>query len=918
MNRQPKGQHAALPPLEKGGPATPFQALLNMLQADPANPNGTNKPQINVARHSLDKLSRRISQNHTDSDAIMQLLSDLELVETVLVGSILSPKDLGETDLTFTSDPTLFDSEIGRLLMEPIEEYFKRDYKINNQLDMMLRRILFRKGAHIFVIIPENNLDSLINGHRKVSMEQFQSVYQSYKRSQPLGLLGHPDPNKANISMENYDVSSDGANFLQHGGFKSTTVTVSDNIGLLRAPKLAEHIRKLRISQKLSKYSASMESEAHKTHKFTSQEIAALYKRGGYSEQTQVITAPEFMDRKAVGHPLAIEWPVEALMPFFPAGQPHNHKGYMGILDINGNPVTKEANRDYYGEMQGAFQKSSGGEDSNSELLRMTREAMGHGGTGTTNDFDLNQIQDTYTSIMMNDFNNRLRNGMYDEDMEVGMTQEVKEMMLYRNWKGKATQLVFIPVELVTYIAFEYDDRGIGETLLQRSKMVATMRSTLLMADVVGGMRNAVGRKRVNIVLDPDDVDPDASVTQTQSLIMESAHRQFPLAAPDPTQALDYLVRSGYDFAVDANGNEAYSAMKVEYDDWQTNVQAGNPDLQDRLRRMHIASMGIPPEKVDPMSNPDFATSIIQNDLVMSRRVKEKQKVFCGHLSKFFQTFTRYSSILRDRLNVIIQKNSAALTGVYKEMSIEEVINEFIDSIEVGLPAPDTTQHEKQAEAFDSYNRLLDMGLEAYLTEGLIPDDFTGVPGLAEKALAVVKAGFQRQWLSSNNVLPELNVLTEMEGDKPAFSMLDYDNIRTKSVSHAILEWAGQHLKNQKELATRFNSVVEGSDDTAGDYGSDSTNDETSSSGGDDTFADTGGGFGGDMDFGGTDTGESSGDDLIPDMNENSFDTVPGDNVGEAETSDATANPVEAAATDNEAAGAQPGSTEEEEEEEPK
>lgn len=755
----------------------------------------------------------------------------------------------------------------------------------------------------------------MINGHRKVSMEQFQSVYESYKRSEPLGILGHPDPSKSRVSMENYDCTQDGANFLQHGGFKSTTVTVSDNIGLLRAPKLADHIRKLRIAQKLSKYSTSMETHAQTTHKFTSQEIAALYTRGGYSEQTQVITAPEFMDRKAVGHPLAIEWPVEALIPFFPAGQPHNHKGYMGILDINGNPVTKEANRDYYGEMQGAFQKSSG-EDSNSELLRMTREAMGHGGTGTTNEFELNQIQDTYTSIMMNDFNNRLRNGMYDEDMEVGMTQEVKEMMLYRNWKGKATQLVFIPIELVTYIAFDYDDRGIGETLLQRSKMVATMRSTLLMADVVGGMRNAIGRKRVNIRLDPDDVDPDASVTQTQSLIMESAHRNFPLAAPDPTQALDYLVRSGYDFAIDANGNEAYSAMQVQYDDWNTNVQAGNPDLQDRLRRMHIASMGIPPEKVDPMSNPDFATSIIQNDLVMSRRVKEKQKVFCAHLSKFFQTFTRYSSILRDRMNVIIQKNAAALTGVYKEMSIEQVINEFIDSIEVSLPAPDTTQHEKQAEAFDSYNRLLDMGLEAYISEGLIPDDFTAVPGLAEKALHVIKAGFQRQWLSSNNVLPELNVLTEMEGDKPAFSMLDYDNLRTKTVAHAVMEWAGNNLKNQKELATRFDSVIKGAgDDMGGDFGG-STDDSGGTS--DSSFSDTGSdSFDMDQDFGGTDSTSTTPDEASPDMDANSFDTIPGEETGEAETGDATANPVEAAATDEAAASATPGEPEEEEEVKP-
>lgn len=833
MPQQPRNT-IAYPKLQQmnlGSTGTPFNSLLNLLRKDPtATGSEASKPKVNVNRFTLDKVSRETSQDIVDSDSIMQLLPDLELVETVYVGSIIDPKALSDTDLTFAVDPAIFDSEIAKLLLEPVETYFKKDYKINDRLDLILRDCLFRKGASILAVLPENVLDNLVNGRRQVSMEAFTTIRDRVQGTakENMGFLGHPD--NTNISLEGY--SDNGTiNRIKNDPY----MTVTDNFNILKVPTMSQRVREMAIAKKLRGNQISMEAEVHK---FNNTEIDTLYQnRLGGTEHTQVVTSPKYMNRPSVGHPLTLPLPMESIVPVFVQGRPHEHIGYFLLVDQHGYPLSKDSTRDFYGELQSGW-KGGKGNDNNSEILRLTKEAMGV--NSARQEFEIDEIQQTYNAIVVNDLNNRLRNGMYDQEIEIGLTEEVQRIMLYRSWKAKHTQLVFIPAELLVYIAFDYNENGIGETLLNRSKVIATMRSTLLMADAIGGMRNAVGRKRVSITLDPDDTDPEQTITNIQSNIMESAHRSFPLAAPDPTQAMDHLIRSGFDFEINTNGAD-YAETKVQYDDYNTNVNAGNPELQDRLRRMHISGMGVPPEKVDPMSSPDFATSVVQNDLVMSRRVKEKQKAFCMHLSKFIRAFVTHSSILRNEMYKIVQSNVAMLTSPeLKPLTVEEVVDEFITAIEVSLPAPDNTQHERQAESMESYNRLLDMGLESFVTSELFNDEFTAIPGLADQILGQLKAHFRRQFMAMNNILPELNVLTEMDGDKPAFSLLDWLNIQQETLGSAILTYAKHQVEAKKRLEAKYASTIqEGGNDMSGGGDNFDGGGSGSFGGEDDEFSDT-------------------------------------------------------------------------------
>lgn len=844
--------------LRLGHNATPTNAVLNLLRKDVHAPTGAaSKPVVDINRFTMDKVSRQTSQDQTDSDAVMQLLPELQLVKTVTIGTTLDPKSMSESNLTFTVDPTVFDSEIGKLLLEPIENFFKKDYKIDDRLDLILTDCLFTKGSSVLCVLPENTLDALVNGRRQMSMESFSQIrdHVANANNRPMGFLGSPKASKdgKKISLEMHGQTS---NEPYVKGYSETFkqevtlehITVTDNFDALKLPGMSQRIRELTIAQKLRHRNISMEAEVHH---FQNKEIEDMYRAThAESEQTQVISSPKYMSRPSVGHPLILPLPPESVIPVFVSGRPYEHIGYFLLVDHNGYPVSKDTTRDFYGEMQSGWKSSTqGGSNAqgSSEILRLTREAMGD--NGNKSEYEVDHIQSAFNAILTSDLNNRLRNGMYDQEIELGMTQEIQRIMLYRSWKAKTTQLVFVPCELMTYIAFDFNNNGIGETLIARTKMLSTMRTTLLFAETIGGMRNAMGRKKVRIEIDPDDPDPEQTISNIQSVIMEQTHRSFPLAAPDPGQTLDALMRSGYDFEINSN-DSAYASTKVEFDDYNTNVNAGNPDLQDRLRRYHISSFGIPPEKVDPMASPDFATSIVNNDLVTARVVKERQKALCEHLSKFIRTFSVHSSIIREQLTEKIKDNVAMIVSPeLKKLTVEELIDEFILAINVGLPAPDNTQHERQLESLEVYERLLDKALESHITPDMFPDDLTEISGLADDVLLNTKALFMRQFMANNNIMPELNVLTEMDGNRPAFSLLDFINTQRATTIQAFLEYAAGKKKFKDRLHTLYKEIIESINNDGDDgFGSDSGGGDDfgdgSDDGGDDFGGDDGGGFG--------------------------------------------------------------------------
>jgi hypothetical protein len=314
------------------------RSVLSKLVRDTNTPgvNNTNRHYILTDPLSMNRISRNTAQNVVDSEAIMQVLPEMEHVIQIIVGTILNPKDMSNTDLNIAVDDNSFNSEITRVLLEVVTDYFKKDYKMGDRLEKVLEDIVARKGAYIQAVLPENALDLIINGERKISTEQFDTYLNRFEQGRPLGILGAADlPEdfaKRGLKAEQISIESftpEDQVKLQTVGFSDSELVVSDNFHLLKTRTVNNRRARMRVNDLIKRETVSNEERTDPRVGLTPDQVEDLYRRTTDSyQQTLIIEKPEFMERPSVGHPLVLDLDPAAVVPVFPPGRPYEPVGH--------------------------------------------------------------------------------------------------------------------------------------------------------------------------------------------------------------------------------------------------------------------------------------------------------------------------------------------------------------------------------------------------------------------------------------------------------------------------------------------------------------------------------------------------------------------------------------------------------------
>lgn len=809
------------------------------------------------------------AKKNMDADTILRLNPDIKLIRETLVSCIRSPLSMEDDDLFFKVGDSDLPLSLLNTMVEPVQQHFSTEHNLGEELSDMIADALVNRGASVWAIIPEASLDDLINKTSRVSSEAWQesvnSEFYDVKSGilKSKGILGGPENPTHSAQAPSFEMYSLDTTAPQK---ITDSIYITDNPAQLRLPELNAAFNRVKMRSRLSinhpagriprvsSEAAAVNGEEDKVALARNIERIqkSLYnprnsnrsKRSSYGN-TSIIRSAHEASRSSIGHPLVIPLLNESTIPVFVPGNPKRHIGYYVITDGFGQPlnVTQELKR--FQEQGIASMQGTAMTDQTTAMLQQIN-VMQNGycvdkDTGTAERLRI------FSDVMELQLLNRIKNGLRGMSVKMKHDEDIMRLMFMRQLSNEMTHIVFLAADQVAYLAYEYDENGMGISMLDGVKQVATLRTMCNFANFMASIRNAVGRTRVTINIDERDPDPEKSAAILQDEFLRSQAGVSPTDVASSAEMFRVIRQMGIIF--DIQGNTRIPNTSVNVEDFNSNKQIIDNDFMDRLEKQVYMGFYVTPEMVDATQSADFAITRWTTNQLFAKRIKNLQKITESYLSDYVAIYSYSSGTIIHELQNIISAAKDKIPAQYLERGGEDgshgvlydnIIEEFFRVLEIKLPSPENTKLDTQMEQLNKYVQGLDVALNAWVSSDfmdLATNDNDS--NYLSQVIASIKAYYIRNYMLENNIFPELAELTRKgTEDSPALNISKEVMLHVSNLITNLGDWGAAaklrrelYLENLEKRNQQYADAIRngtggGSTDTSSDDNNDEGNED--------------------------------------------------------------------------------------------
>ena len=871
--------------------------------------------------YNHESIVRSTANKIRNNESILKLLPDLKIAIQIMTSSIIDPNSMVSNGFTYKVPALNLATSVKSAIITTIKKYVETNYKLEEKLPKILEEALFTKGCYIEAIIPEASVDRLINysgGYNgvsslsyyrdgeeaKITQEALANVFSSNQT--PTHTLSTESIVTGYSNMDLGKIEKDKRQKLITFTESSLNFEFTNDYTILRKAK--NMINNLTGDVKKDRYTVNLEAE---TGEDTISYLNSLFRNTSANRPSDVEFALKDNEtiRDSVSTPLVMQLPPESVIPIYATGEPDKHVGYFVMLDQYGNPVDLvTALQDYDLAMAcGNSTQVGNGTDMKSAIINKARLGL-FGGLSEVPEID--NIEQLYGDIVDHMIKSRLRSGDLEELVEIRNSADIYRVMLARALQSKSTKLLYLPIELVQYYAFDYRRNGTGKSLLEDLLVLASMAGMLLYANVKSSIQNAIPVTDITLELDEDDTNPMGTAEKYMSEVLRTNNVAFPLGTTEHNSLHNWIIKQGYTLKVISPYLPKIDATRDVRTGVNGDIIDSSGETYSKIMNMILKSLGISPELIEQGLKEDFAATVVVKNKLLAKRIIALQDKAMVMLSKHVRKYITNDPLLRQEIADTISANKETISKHVKasvatdeEITLDKIkpkdlenflIDIFRTTIEIELPYPEFGDDDEKAKAFDGFKSKLDSVVDSLYTPELLDTYFIGVGNQdADKIKGMIKAGATRQWLQNNNYLTEaFEWYVKQDDGHLTYPFFDENADMAQAVIEAFINYAERRGKDVKKLSDTYQKKVKdkfGDMSSGSDYGGYTSDDSSSdgSEGGDDVGGDD---FDMDMDMGdeSTDSTEETTEETTETSEESSESSNEGSEGSEASSSESS------------------------------
>ena len=739
---------------------------------------------------TLSKRPKELAKRIEDTKHILSLFPDVELAIQIFITLALNSRDMATTELVYGSTGSVLPPDIMATLLNVIKDECAKNYPMLKKLDDILETCMMGAGSVTYIVIAENILDDIINARGDILGKIKKELYDKNGSIKGGGVLDKTSD--LSNGLESYEGAVKSTYIPESFNKKSKTWTSENMLGM----EITDNLDFLKIPTAVSA------SNEERIKEQTTIDIGDFYKPvqgdDGQSDKILDVVPMRGGAREAVGRPLVITPNAEAVLPVYTPGDPTDHIGYyiaynaMGYT-VSSNDVTESDGDDAASALQERFKESTVGEQIRAEA----KDKLGKAGKVSDQDaieFFIKTVERTFI--------NRVKAGYNIPDVLVSNNRSFYQIMLARTLAKRNTKIVFVPYELCTYFAVDYNELGIGINKLEDMCTLASLRSTILFSKVLGEVKNNIRTTNVELSLDPDDPHPAKTIELGQSEALKAKQLDLPVGILAPASLADWLHRAGMSFSY--TNHPGIPQVSFTYTDTTNQTPTNqNNETAEELKNAMLNKIGVTQDLIDGGVDVDFATTAEANrQLLMKRAIKVRIKIM-AHVTHLVKSICLNDKHIQTRLMDTIsgvkslKKLYAIDTKAKGEALNHEVMHTVIDALMVDVTSTTAESNIRTlADKYMTYKDAVTTAMEAWVNRYILENSDLEIDD-PDELIAVLTGHFLRDWQQKNGYMTELSdLVTQNSMGEP---VLELSAVMASHVDGLLKTVAGYIKKTTKK-----------------------------------------------------------------------------------------------------------------------